>query len=117
MRKLIILFIGLFLTCATTIQAQDLLKVDEIMVVNATVNNVIVEIKTGNQGQSILNRVTASEVNRKAGFTPTFNADNALLTLNFTRQFSENELSILLEYSGIELGGKAFNKLYNLINQ
>jgi len=117
MRKLITLFVALFLICTGSMQAQSSLKVDEIIVINTDVNDVTVQIKTANQGQAVSSRITQSGVNQKTGFTTSFNADNTLLTLNFTRQFNENELSTLLEYSGVELRGTAFNELYNLLNQ
>lgn len=117
MKKLIALFIGLFLICATSMQAQSLLNVDEIQVVNSAVNNVTVQLKITEQGQAVSNQIAQTKVSKKTGFTPTVNADNTLLTLNFTEQFNERELSILLEYSGIKLTGKAFGELYQLVNQ
>lgn len=117
MKKLIALFTGLFLICATSMQAQSLLKVDEIQVINSAVNDVTVQVKITEQGQAISNQIAQTKVSRKTGFTPTVNADNTLLTLNFTEQFNEGELAILLEYSGIQLTGKTFRKLYNLVNQ
>jgi len=118
MKKLITLFIGLFLVCTVySVQAQAILKVDEIQVVSSTVNNVTVQIKITEQGQTISNQIAQTGVSRKAGFATTLNANNTLLTLNFTKQFNEAELSTLLEYSGIGLTGKAFGQLYNLVKK
>jgi len=117
MKKLITLFIGLFLICATSMRAQSLLKVDEIQVVNSDVSNVTVQLKITAQGQVVSNHIAQTKVSRKTGFTPTVNADNTLLTLNFTEQFNERELAILLEYSGIKLTGKTFSQLFDLVNQ
>ncbi len=117
MRKIIILCIGLFLICTNSTQAQSLLKVDDIIVVNDKVNDVTVQIKTTNQSQVISSRITQSKVSQKAGYTPTFNADNTLLTLHFSKKFNDVELQTLLKYSGIELEGKAFKQLYHLINR
>lgn len=117
MKKLFILFVGLFLIGASSVQAQSALKVDEIIVVNTQVNNVMIQLKTGNQSQAVASRITQSQVSQKAGFNPTLDTGSGLLTLHFTRQFTENELNSLLEYSGIKLGKKAFNELYHLINQ
>jgi len=116
MKKLIALFIGLFLVGVTSIQAQDL-RVDEITVINSQANNVTVEVKVAEQGQTVANRITQTEVNQKEGFNATINAENTLLTLNFTTPFNERELNTLLEYSGVKLYGKAFGDLYYLINQ
>ncbi len=117
MKQSIIFLIGLFLISTTSIQAQELLKVDEIKVVNTEVNNITIQINTAGKGQIISNKITQSEVNQKTGYTTTLNGDNSLLTLNFTRQFNERELSTLLEYSGIKLQGAAFGQLYDIINQ
>jgi len=140
MRKLITLFIALFMICIGSIQAQSLLKVDDFTIVNGTANNVTlikaadqapkisshltqdsqnitVQIKVADQPQRTSSHLTRFENGQKAGFTPTLNADNTLLTLNFTRKFSEDELTKLLKYCEIELSGTAFNKLYKLINQ
>ncbi len=117
MKKLITLFGGLLLLSIGSMQAQSLLKVDEVVVVNKTTNNVTVQVKTAAKGQLISNRITQSKVSKKAGFVPSFNADKTLLTLNFTKSFNDVELQTLLKYSGIELGGKAFKELYHLLNQ
>jgi len=117
MKKLIALFIGLFLIGTVSVQAQGLLKVDEIQVISSAANNVTVQVKITEQGQAISNQIAQTQVSKKTGFTPEVNADKTLLTLNFTRQFNERELSKLLEYSGIKLTGKAFGELYELVNQ
>jgi len=80
-------------------------------------NNVTVQIKVADQGQTILSRITQSKVSQKEGFTPTLNSDKTSLTLNFTQQFNENELYTLLEYSGIKLNSTNFKQLHKLINQ
>jgi len=114
MKKIIALFIGLFFVCVA-IQAQELVKTSEMAVVSSETNNVTVQIKVAEQGQLVANRIAQTEVNRKTGFTPTLNADKTLLTLNFTQQFNEKELHILLDYSGVELVGRAFGQLCELI--
>jgi len=117
MRKLITLFIVLSLICTGSIQAQSLLKVDDFTVINNKANNVTVQVTVAEQAQAVSSHLAEFKNGQKAGFTPTLNADNTQLTLNFTRQFSEDELTKLLKYTEIELSPTAFNELYNLINQ
>jgi len=115
MRKLVF-FTGFFLI-AFSIQAQDLLKIDNITIVNAIANNVEIQVEVDNEQQSLLSRINETNVNGKMGFTAQLNAGNTLLTLNFTQKFDERELYTLLEYCGIKLNIENFNQLYNLLNQ
>jgi len=117
MNKLFFLITAVILLSFVNVNAQDLLRVDEIEIVDSQPNNVTVQIKTVEAAQTILNRVNQTNVNAKDGFTTQFNADNTLLTLNFARQFNKEELKVLLTYSGIELKEDKFNQVFNLINQ
>ena len=117
MKKLFFLIAAIIFISFTNINAQDLLRVDEVEIVNAQTNNVTVQIKIVEEGQTVLNRVDQSNVNTKAGFDAQFNADNTLLTLNFTKPFTESELNILLKYAGVELKRADFYQLSNLLNQ
>jgi len=118
MKKLISIFTAILLFCCiTSINAQDLLRVDEIEIVNSQPSNVMVQIKTIELGQTVLNRVNQTNVNDKEGFEVQFNAENTFISLNFTKKFNADELKTLLIYSGLELKEADFNQLYNLINQ
>lgn len=117
MKKLLFLFIGLVFFCTASVQAQDLLSINEFDIVNNEENNVTVQITVPEQNPIVLNRIAETNVASKAGFLPQINADDNLVTLNFTQNFNENELYTLLEYCGIKLNIAAFNELHNLINQ
>jgi len=117
MKKLVSLLTGMLFICFTSISAQDILKVDGIDIVNSNAGNVIVQIEITDQNQAISSRIIATNANGKAGFTPVFNEDDAVLTLNFTEKFNQDELFTLLEYSGIELNIADFKQLYYLLNQ
>jgi len=116
MKKVIFLFVGLLVIFSASINAQELLRVDEIEIVNSQVNNVTIQIKTAELGQTILSKVNQTNVNEKEGFNAQFNSDNTLLSLNFSRNFSKDELKTLLVYTGVDLKSEDFNQLYNLIN-
>lgn len=116
MKKLFFL-LSLLVALSTGINAQNVQRVNEIQIVNSQANNVTVQIKTIETGPSVLSKVNQTKVNAKAGFNAQFNADNTLLTLNFTRQFTESELNVLLKYAGIELKLADFYQLSNLLNQ
>lgn len=117
MKKLVLVVITILIACIGSIQAQSLLKVDDFTVVNAKPNNVTVQITVADQPQVVSSHLNEFQDGQKRGFSPTLNADKTQLTLNFTRQFSEKELFLLLKYTEIELSQTAFNQLYNLINQ
>jgi len=116
MKKLIVLFIGLLFVCAGSLQAQELVKASEMTIVSSDANNVTVQIKLAEQGQLVSNSITQNQVSRKSGFTPTLSSDKTLLTLNFTQQFNEKELYLLLEYSGLQLVDGTFSQLHELVN-
>jgi len=117
MKKIIFLFIGLLVIFSTSSNAQELLRVDEIEIINSQVNNVTIQTKTVEFGQAILSKVNQTNVNEKEGFNAQFNIDNTLLSLTFSQNFSKDELKTLLVYTGVELKSEDFNQLYNLINQ
>lgn len=117
MKKLISILTAMLLICITSINAQDIHRVEEIEIVNSHADNVTIQIKTAELGQTVLNKVNQTNVNTKAGFNAQFNADNTMLTLNFTQQFNENELNVLFKYAGIQLNTEDFIQLYNLVNQ
>jgi len=99
------------------LNAQDLVKLDNMTVVNDVLNNVSVQIALTGQQQNFLDRINQSSVNQKTGFNAELNADNTLLILNFTKSFSESELETLLEYCGFKLDISNFNQLKQLLNQ
>lgn len=115
MRKLFF-FTSLFLI-AFSIQAQDLLKIDNITITNAALNNIEIQVEVDNVQQNLLSRINETNVNGKVGFNAQLNSDNTLLTLNFTQKFDKRELYTLLEYCGIKFNVENFNELYNLLNQ
>lgn len=112
----LILFICLSFIIIDKTQAQDIIKIDNITVVNDAANNVIIQLDVDNQAQNLLSRINETNVSQKMGFNAQLDADNTLLTLNFTQKFTERELEILLEYCGFKLDVANFNQLKNLLN-
>jgi len=117
MKKLIPLLLALFFVGVGSMQAQDLLRVDDFTVIDGRANNISVQLKVADQARSTSTHLDEFQDGQKEGFRPSINADNTQLTLNFTKQFSRDELTKLLKYTEIELSGTAFDELYNLINQ
>jgi len=105
------------LATITSTKAQDLVKLDNMTVVNNEINNVTVQLSIAGQEQDFSIRINQSNVNEKSGFNAQFNADNTLLTLNFTQKFDESELYTLLEYCGFKFDINNFNQLNQLLNQ
>jgi len=104
MRKLVLVLVTSFLMlCILSTNAQDLVQLDNMTVVNDEINNVTIQLDVTSQQQDFSNRINQSNVNQKSDFNIQLNADNTVLTLNFTRSFNEVELETLFEYCGFEL--------------
>jgi len=95
---------ALSLSFITSTNAQDLVQLDNMTVVNDEINNVTIQIDITGQQQDFSSRINQSEVNQKSGFNAQVNANNTSLTLNFTKPYNEVELEILFEYIGFKLG-------------
>ncbi len=111
------LLVLLFLANPSFLFAQDVFKFDQMTVVQSERNNVVVEIELSDRGSAISSQVARTNANRKVGFNPILNSNNNSLSLEFTRNFNEQELSILLELAGIKLNIELFNQLLALVNQ
>jgi len=119
MKKLLMsaLFISIILFVESDVQAQSKIKIEELKLQCIDKNNVEVVFNIDQNLSKVKNKLATSDVNQKSGYSATLSENNAQLTLQFTKSFTENELNILFEESGIELNSSAFNQLLNLINQ
>jgi len=116
MYRLILIIISI-LSFNSLLNAQDLVKLNNMTIVNDALDNVSVQIALTGQQQNFLDRINQSGVNAKAGFNAELSVNNTLLTLNFAKPFTESELETLLEYCGFKLDLGNFNQLKQLLNQ
>jgi len=115
MIKLILVLVTSFLMLhILSINAQDLVQLDNMTVVNDEINDVTIQVDVTGQQQDFLSQINQSNVNQKSGFNIQLNADNTLMTLNFTKSFNEVELETLFEYCGFELDGENIAQLQRI---